>query len=644
MALPDGQLEWLETNALGSFALGCVDRKLRRKYHALLTVRDPEHGEPWNLLADVREHIDSEAEAPPALLVDPLSGSGEGAELCGFSAYPHAVHQYRVGAIEVERCVRLGASDQVELSYRVRNVRAPVRLRLEPLLRCRPWHALTQENPFLDGTCVQLGGEVRMLPYAGMPAVAMRLLGASARFEAHGRWLPVELYAWEAERGYPAQEALFCPGHFVVELDADTTFTLIVGLHRTDSRVAGFAAPQDLNFAAKLERAASQFWVCDRRGQHGVIAGFPWFEAETRAALIALPGLFLASGDFERCHSVLSACATARRDGLVPDRVLGRAEPSALGKGSPEASLIFARTVQWFAGHLGPERVASFMPVVCDLLEALADGENPRAQLDRGVGLFLQAGAEPATWMDACVDGACVTPRFGYAVDLDALAYNAAHFACAWADARRPAFARAFRARLRHAEGDFVARYWDDVRGYLADGHDGHAPNPSLRPNQLWALGLPYRPVSHAMARSALQAVTQALLVPVGIRTLSPRGDGYVGRYAGAPHERDRAYHQGSAWPWLLGLYADAVSVTFGGNALEANLGPVFSHLVRHVDNEGCIGQISELFDGDPPHRAGGAPAQAFSVAEVYRAFRLLHEGVRSRPEPSIESRVLPFR
>jgi glycogen debranching enzyme len=677
MALPDGQLEWLETNALGSFGLCCVDRKLRRKYHALLTVRDPGRGDAWNLLAEVRERI--EAAGHSVLLADPLAAEADAGALVDFRAYPHACHQYRpalaggaAGAREpvIERQVRLGARDQVELHYSFRNVQRKLRVSLEPLLRCRPLHELTHENPFLDGACVKLGDEVRMLPYAGMPALAFRVFGADARLEEHGSWLEV-FYEWEAARGYAASESLFAPGRWLIDLEADASFTFVVGMHRVETPVSARAlegtlrpeldaravselaarAGDNPSFAAKLASAAERFaMVCSRveprasttstrveprASMHAatpggaavvqaVVAGFPWFGVWSRDALIALPGLYLASGDFAHAEGVLEALAGARVGGLIPNIPALGSTPADTA--SADASLLFVRAVQWFAQHLGASHVERFMPVVCELLESLADGGDPRMRFDHGVGVQLAPGRHALTWMDAQIDGVPVTPRNGYAVDIDALAYNAAHFACAWADTQRPRFARAFRTRLRSAEAEFAARYWDDARGYLADGHDGLRPDPSLRPNQLWALGLPFRPVAGAVARAALEAVQRTLLVPVGLRTLAPHDPAYRGRYAGSQAERDRAYHQGSAWPWLTGIYADAVLQELGRAALEEQLGPLLSRMVRHIDDEGCIGQISELFDGDPPHAPGGAPAQAWSVAEVYRAFRMLHQ------------------
>jgi predicted glycogen debranching enzyme len=686
-----GQLEWLESNLLGSFCFACVDRKLRRKYHALLIVRDPGRGDAWNLLAETRESLSLGAES--FVLADPLTEERDQA-LVGFSAYPHATHRYRVSlfsprastgrgpapsdaVIDIERSVRLGARDQVEIRYRVRNVPeqtgAPLRLTIEPLLRCRPLHQLTQENPFLDGTCVKLGDEVRMLPYAGMPAIALRVYGAHASFEEQGMWLPAPAYAWEAARGYAASESLFSPGRFTITLSHDTELTFVVGLHRVEAPVAAsveatarreqsastrtqaefgstgrsevllargparFDSAVNVITTEPLARAAAQFFACSANHQSAIIAGYPWLSVQSHAALSALPGVYLATGSWQNAEQVLSYLAASRVHGLIAK------SPAFAGRQadepSVEASLLFASTVQWFKAELGEERVASFMPVVCELLEAIAEGADPRVRFDRGIGIYSEPGPYALTWMDAMIDGQPVTPRAGYAVDLDALAYNALHFACAWADDKRPGFARTFRNRMRNAEGEFVRRYWDDARGYLADAHDGQRADSRLRPNQLWALALPHRPISNAMAHAALHAVTRDLWTPLGLRTLSPQDPDYRGHYGGDQTTRDRAHHQGSVFPWLTGIYADAMLLTLGRAALIQQLAPILLRINEHIESEACLGQVSELFDGAAPHQAGGAPASVLGAAELYRAQRLFEDvadsaQTRSRAEP----------
>jgi glycogen debranching enzyme len=170
----------------------------------------------------------------------------------------------------------------------------------------------------------------------------------------------------------------------------------------------------------------------------------------------------------------------------------------------------------------------------------------------------------------------------------------------------------------------FEPKFWLEDEGYFTDTWSAGEPDKQLRPNQLWALTLPGVPLKPAAKKSALNAIRKELLTPVGLRTLSPRDPAYQARYQGDQPSRDRAYHQGTAWPWLLGLYAEAVVHIEGEESARRELEPVLGRLQTHFRTEACIGQISEVFDGDAPHRCGGAPAQAWSVAELFRAARLL--------------------
>ncbi len=693
MDLPAGQLEWLETSRFGSFALGCVDRRLRRKYHTLLTAREPGRGDPWSVLAEVRERLiaplglgdeacdGAHERSEEALLCDPLGGELARGELVSFSSSPSCVHRYRALGLTIERTLSFGQRDQLELRYRITGVRGPCVLTLEPLLRCRALHALTFENPFLDGSLVAVDaragarerndaeGEFVMQPYAGMPQISFRIDGAAARLVLAGRWLTDVFYPWEVARGYEAREHLFSPGHFAIELRADAELTLAVGLvtslepvrarfdslprppestsahERHSPERAGTDERRDAkrpSLEQALERALSQFAMQSRSSMHTLVAGYPWFEPRGRDTLIALPGLYLAQRDFELVAAMLEDLLSARVHGLVP-HVL-RDEPDAgPDGGSADVSLWFIRTVQWLGAQAGPERVERFMPAVCELLEALADGHGARARFDHGVGVWSERGPWTLTWMDAVQDGWPVTARAGYAVEVDALAYNAARFACAWGERHRSRFARAFRTRLRGAEAEFARRYWDDTRGYLADAHDGARPDPALRPNQLFALGLPYRPLPVSLGRSALTAVRRELLVPAGLRSLSPHHPAYRSHYEGSSRARELASHQGTVWPWLLGIYADAVCALRGRAALEVQLTSMRAFFAQHLDDEGCIGQVAELFSGAPPHVADGAPAYACSVAELYRALCVAEAELRPERSPR-PARAQPSR
>ena len=225
--------------------------------------------------------------------------------------------------------------------------------------------------------------------------------------------------------------------------------------------------------------------------------------------------------------------------------------------------------------------------------------------------------------MDALVDGQAVTPRQGYAVDLNALWLSGLQVALRWAKKRRPEFVEGWSETAKKLSDHFEEKFWLQDQGFLTDTHDGNNADGKLRPNQLWALVLPGVPIQKGRREQALRAVREKLLTPVGLRTLSPDDPAYQPFYQGSQTERDRAYHQGTVWPWLLGLYADAVASIEGPEASKEEMMPVLAALSAHLRTEGCIGQLGEIFDGDAPHQPRGAPAQAWSVSEVLRVAKL---------------------
>ncbi len=672
-----GPVEFLLTNHRGSFALGMSDRVPRRKYHGLLTVRDPGRGDPWNVLAEVGEEL-SPGDPEPAdearilrlhafdfgAAPSPL-GAETGAAprrdpavpSARFARWPTPTFRYELDAssegeargeggvgVSLARSVALDADeDCVRLTYTVTRVARPTRLRLIPWLRCRPLHALTRENAWLDGRVTEdlATGSWAVTPYPSMPSVHLRVSGLPARFEASGCWYRNVHYAWEQARGYDAEEDLFVPGSFVLELTEPCVVSMdicagrpaptraVSGASGRDAAQAHAAeAATEPSFQELLERAGDQFFMRLREGGLGVVAGYPWFGEWGRDTLLALPGLCLARGRWAEARELLQGLAARRVNGLIANLPASAGTPA--NANSVDASLLFARAVRLLAKAPGGGEAAPFMPVVCELLDALAGGADPRIWLVEPLSLFTRRGPWALTWMDALIDGAPVTPRDGHAVELDALLLEAVAFALPWAAARDRAWHDRWAPRLAAGRGAFVARYWQEAKGFLADGHDGRALRRELRPNQLFALASPTCPLDDGRAVRALAAVRQQLLTTVGLRTLGPEEPAYRGGCEGTQAERDRAYHQGTAWPWLLGLYADAVERLHGAEACRRELAAPLGQLEARMRTEGCVGQLAEIYDGDEPHHPRGAPAQAWSVAEVYRVARRIGFGCKS--------------
>jgi predicted glycogen debranching enzyme len=620
--------EWLTTNSGGSFAIGTIDRCPRRKYHSLLTVREPGVGEPLNMVAEVEEWL-LVGEQRIALhsynwgtTVEP-----NGIEyLTRFEPLPRWT--YQVGGITFTRELWLEAeADAVWIRYSIEGLRNPLDLRLRPLIRCRPLHKLTFANPFLNGEITIEDGDslqVFMHPYKNVPPLISSLHGAAGAFRADGHWYEGVHYEWERARGYDDAEDLFTPGEFRLQLEQDGAFCVRLGTTPPTShepQVLSTVPRGRRSFVQELEDAAETYLVELSGKRTGIIAGYPWFGEWSRDTLIALPGLCLARDQVDRALEILESLSNRLENGLVPN--IPQSGDVASNTDSIDASLLFIRATALTAKRTRSRRINALQETCLDLIERIQGGADPRVHVDPQGFLFVDHGPWALTWMDAIVDGWAVTPRQGYAVDLNALWLSALVTGQRWAKKMRPQLAESLSETSKKLAQHFEEKFWLQDQGFLTDTHDGQNPDGKLRPNQLWALVLPGVPVDKAHKKQALAAVREKLLTRVGLRTLSPDDPEYQPFYRGTQAERDRAYHQGTVWPWLLGLYADAVAAVEDSGAAREEMIPVLAALSAHLRTEGCIGQISEVFDGEAPHRPGGAPAQAWSVSEVLRVAKM---------------------
>ena len=616
--------EWLSVNSRGSFAMGTIDRCPRRKYHGLLTVREPGVGEPLNMVAEVEEWL-KVGDETVALHSYNWGNAVEPKGIDYLTRFePMPSWAYAFAGVSLTRELWLeDEADAVWIRYTIEGLTEPAKLHLRPLIRCRPIHALTLANPFLNGELDLEDAQslrVTMHPYKDVPALITSLHGAAGVFHPDGHWYEGVHYDWERDRGYDDAEDLFTPGEFRLELQRDGAFCVRLGTTPAAShepQVLSSVLSSRRSFIQELEDAADAYPVQLSGGRTGIIAGYPWFGEWGRDSLIALPGLCLARNDVDKALAILESLADRLEKGLVPN--LPRSGDIPPNAESIDASLLFIRATRLTSKRTRSRRIAALQEVCLDLVDRIGEGADPRVHVDARGFLFVDPGPWALTWMDAMVDGCPVTPRHGYAVDLNALWLSGLATTVRWAKKLRPAFAEKWGETAKKLSDHFEEKFWLQDEGFLTDTHDGNHPDARLRPNQLWALFLPGVPIDKAHKKRALAAVREKLLTPVGLRTLSPDDPAYHPFYRGGQAERDRAYHQGTVWPWLLGLYADSVEAVEGPRAVTEEMMPVLAALSAHLRTEGCIGQISEVFDGDAPHRPGGAPAQAWSVAEVLR-------------------------
>ena len=615
--------EWLTTNALGSFAMGTPKRIPERKYHGLLMVRSPIFADPHHLLAEVNEVLllpEGGVELGSFHYDGTLHPNGY-EHLSRFEPGSEPKWHYKIGEIQVTRTLKLHPRrNAVLLTYRVDGAPQDTKFLAYPYFSCRRVHDLQRENAILDGRPTQTDPRICFKFYKGFPEIFLD--GGGAEFELSGFWNQRVCYPEEARRGYPHAEDLFCPGAFSVALDSAASWKLTIGLVETGSGSPAWpkkaaAKKAKPSLLSRLDTAADAFLIEKDKDRASIIAGYPWFGEWGRDTFISLPGLTLARNKPKISAQILANYACQLKQGLVPN-VLGRDSWESDGYAA-DASLWFIRAVQQLEFKAGETAAKPFLPVVFSLLDTFLKRKVRGIHVRPSGLLYASSHPRPLTWMDARVNGLPVTPRSPFAVDVNALFFNAIGYAlrCAKREGDDD-FVKLWEPLMSKLKETFREAFWLKDEGYLADSHDGLEPEPSFRPNQLLAIALPFPLLDRTMGASILKGVREKLLTPFGLRTLAPSDPQYHGRCEGDPTQRDNAYHQGTVWPWLLGMYWDAVRFVEGKAAANREGKRILKGFELHLD-QACIGQISEIFDGDSPHTPRGAPAQAWSVAELLR-------------------------
>lgn len=628
--------EWLEADGLGGFASGAVGGVRTRRYHALLLSALQPPSARHVLVNGVEVWVETDA-GTFAISTPPRESAATrppgASPLVAFAPEPWPRWTFRLpGGVEVVQEIFVAKGNPATwLAWRRTAGRGRTHVHVKPLLSGRDFHALHHENDAFPFATASAGDRVAFGAYRGLPNVFARHNGA---FEPRHEWVRGVVYEEESRRGLDDREDLAVSGEFHFDLAAaEAVLLLATG---NDAEAAAIAGQTDVRRAirrvrtaelrrraklpSRLHRAADAYLV--RRGTGwSVIAGYPWFGEWGRDTFIALRGLAIAAGRLDVAGAVLLEWADTVSDGMLPNRFADSGEAEFH---SVDAALWFVITAADWLDAMGAakKRVPSatrraLAAATRAILDGYARGTRHGIRCDED---GLLAAGEPGlalTWMDARVDGRAITPRIGKPVEIQALWVNALH-----AGARGEARRGALRDRAR---ASFAARFWNDEAGALFDVVDvDHVPgavDPSFRPNQVFAVGgLPLRLVEGERARRVVDAVEARLLTPVGLRTLAPGEPGYAPHYAGGPAVRDGAYHQGTAWPWLLVAFVDAwIAVRGGGDAVLAEARMRFlDPLLARLDTFG-IGHLPEVADAESPFTPGGCPFQAWSVGEALR-------------------------
>ena len=645
------KLEWLETNGTGGFAMGTVAGTCTRRYHGLLVAPLRPKGERHVLLARIEEALLQDGEEI-SLATNQYPGTlyPEGhRHLSEFRLDPYPTWTYQVGGIDLQKRLFLVRGEQtVVLRYRANRL---AQLRLQPFLAFRDYHALAHANGDLDARVRESAcGAVRTLsvrPYPGLPE--LRLHHSGGPFRPDGAWHRNTEYLEELDRGLEFREDLWRMGTIEMEVrpGEDAFLVATIGPWRAldrrsvdaveESERARRRSRHQDTFRARLDRAADQFLVERADGSPTAIAGYPWFTDWGRDTMISLPGLYLARGRLDEARDVIRGFLAHARGGLIPNRFPDRGEVPEYN--TVDATLWLFQAVNGYLASGGdPDFAIEVYPQAREILRFHRSGTLHGIRVDPSDGLLV-AGDEGAqlTWMDAKVGDWVVTPRHGKPVEVNALWYNALRLAAMWGRAAGDASGAAELEReASQVARSFAERFWDPSSDRLFDVLLPDGPDRRMRPNQIFAVSLPFALLDQQRQRSVVRAVEKALLTPVGLRTLAPGEPDYRPRYGGAPRDRDGAYHQGVVWPWLLGPFVRAYLTAFGRTRHTLTYcRSLLRGLERHLDSEGCLGSISEILEPEPPYRPVGAPAQAWSVAEVLAVLVGLESAAQSTSSAS---------
>jgi predicted glycogen debranching enzyme len=618
--------ELLRTNRAGSYASTTIIATNTRKYHGLLVSPQPLIDDDNHvLLSNLDETLitnDFEFHLSMRMYPDGHYNPKGHKYIRDFISDPNIRLVYRLGKmVFVKEFIFAKNEDRIMMRYTLEDAVDKVTFRTKPFLGYRNVHTLSKANTFVNNKYKAIKNGSSWQMYKGYSKLFMQF-SKNANYTHVPDWYYNVEYIREAERGYPGKEDLYVPGYFDVELKKGESIVISIGLEEKNPATfkRQFAAevkkriPRD-NFQHCLENAADEF-IVNLNKKTEVVAGYPWFGRWGRDTFIALPGLTLTQKDNKTFTAVISTMLNELKDGLFPN--LGEGKNASFN--SVDSSLWFFWALQQLQIISGKKTDIwkTYGKVMKSILNAFFQGTHFNIKMHENGLVWAGEHGKALTWMDAIVNGKAITPRIGYAVEINALWYNAVMFSLELAEeANDKHFVTEWKKWPAIIKQSFKDTFWDDNKAYLADVVTHDHKDWSVRPNMIFAVSLPYSPLGNFTSKAVVDKVKQDLLSPRGLRSLSPRNPSYKGKYYGDQAHRDEAYHQGTVWPWLLGAFSEAYLKLQGkeGKAFIESLYTGF----EEVMNEAGIGTISEVYDGNPPHHPGGAISQAWNVAELLR-------------------------
>lgn len=622
--------ELLRTNRSGAYSCSTIVDCNTRKYHGLLVVPVPNLDDDNHVLLSSLDVTVVQHGAEFNLGLHKYQGNNYSPKghkyIREFVCDNVPTTLYRVGGVVLKKEVIFQHhEDRILIRYTLVDAHSATTLRFQPFLAFRSVRQFTHENPVASRDYQMVDNGIKTCMYAGYPELYMQF-SKKNEFIFRPDWYRGVEYPKEQERGYASNEDLYVPGYFETSIRKGESIVFAASVsesktstlkHMFDNEME-YRMPRD-NFYHCLCNAAHQFSYYVNDKEHYILAGYPWFKCRARDTFIALPGLTLAIDDQSYYESVMATAEKGLRE-FMDNKPL-TVKLYEIEK--PDVSLWAVWCIQQYAKIVGREACwTKYGTLLRDIIYYIIGNKHPNLELHANGLLYTNGRNEAVTWMNSTANGRPVVPRTGYIVEFNALWYNALKFCQSIAESQGVTKdLEMLETRAEKCKKAFLETFLNDY-GYLFDYVDGQMMDWSVRPNMIFPVAFDYSPLNQQQKKSVFDICTRELLTPKGLRSLSPKSGGYNPMYVGPQTQRDYAYHQGTAWPWLEGFYMEACLKLYKRTRLSF----VERQMVGYEDEMTnlCVGTIPELFDGNPPFTGRGAVSFAMNVAEILRTIKLI--------------------
>ena len=623
--------EMLRTNQSGAYHCTTIVGCNTRKQHGLLVIPIPEMDDDNHVLLSSLDETVIQHGAPFNLGLHKYNGncySPNGHKyIREYDCETVPRTTYRVGGVILTKeKIFISHENRILIRYTLVDAHSQTILQFRPFLAFRNANDLCVENGMASRDYKDCINGISTCMYPGYPSLFMQF-NKKPEFVFNPNWYKGIEYIKDQERGIPYREDLYVPGYFQMEIKKGESIIFSAGTSEADpEKFAGMYEAEiksrtpRTSFYNCMKNCAKQFYVTNASGRY-LLAGYPWFKIRARDEMIALPGTTLSVHHRPDFEGIMETAIRVYRHFMAT----GELDRVMQGIDLPDIPLWQLWAIQQYYKEVGAEETINrYGEFIKEVLDYIISNRHPNLELNDAGLLASNGKAKPISWMDASYPGGSpIIPRTGYLVEFNALWYNDLMFAQAlFADKPEEAEnLKKWETITSHLKDSFIDTFLNDF-GYLYDYVSGLFTDLSVRPNMIIAAGLDYSPLDRRQRRSVLDVVTRELLTPKGLRTLSPNSFGYTPCYLGSPEQREYAYYQGSARPWLMGFYADAYFKVFGMSGVSF----IERRMIGFEDEmtQGCIGSLSELYDGNPPFTGRGAVSFAANVGGVLRVLRQL--------------------